>query len=360
MIYRELLYSLTPRRRHDLDKKVLAIDAMGGDLGLASTVPAALNALKRFSDLQLILVGEKTQIQAQLDLLQVSSHSRLSIHHASEVVGMDESPVAAMRTKKDSSMRVALNLVRDQEAQACISSGNTGALVACSKLVLKTMQGVSRPAIMASLPTVRGQDVYAMDLGANVDVSAEQLLQFAIMGSLAISAIRGWKKPRVALLNVGIEEIKGSEVVKCAAGLIQQLDCLTYAGYIEGDSIFSSDLDLIICDGFVGNVALKTGEGMAKLIAHFARQEFHRNFLTRLVGAAAYPVIKRLVARLDPRSRNGATLLGLNGIVIKSHGSSDALAFTHAIEEARLEVDKQVPTLISAQVSRVLQELNLS
>jgi glycerol-3-phosphate acyltransferase PlsX len=211
---------------------------------------------------------------------------------------------------------------------------------------------------MASLPTRSGRDVYALDLGANVEASPEQLLQFAIMGSLAVSAIHDKAKPRVGLLNVGTEEIKGNSTVKAAAELLQEIKLFEYGGFVEGDAIFSSSMDVIVCDGFVGNVALKTGEGITKLIGHFAKQEFGRNFLTKIAASVAYPVIKRLVARIDPRVRNGASLLGLNGIVIKSHGRSDALAFRHAIEEARLEVDKQVPALIAEEVARVLAWLD--
>lgn len=327
----------------------IALDAMGGDHGAVVTVPAALKALEREPDLKLILVGRRGDLDAELKRCGASESDRLTIHHASEVVGMDEPPADALRKKKDSSMRVAINLVKDGAAQAAVSAGNTGALMATARFVLKTLPGIDRPAIVTTLPSTRGH-VHVLDLGANVDCTPEQLQQFAVMGSILVSAVDGKEKPSVALLNIGAEDIKGNEIVKQTNELLRA-SRLNYRGYVEGDEIYNGDVDVIVCDGFVGNVALKTSEGLARMIAQFMREEFKRNLLTKLAALVALPVLKAFRRRVDPRRYNGATLIGLNGIVIKSHGGADSLAFRQAIFEAMAEVRNDVPARIGRELA---------
>lgn len=325
---------------------------MGGDHGHAVTVDAALLALKAHQELQLLLVGDKAQLSAALQQRRQSVDPRLQIVHASEVVGMDESPSKALRNKKDSSMRVAINLVKEGRASAAVSAGNTGALMATAKFVLKTLPGIDRPAIVSAIPSVNGH-VHMLDLGANASCNSEQLFQFAVMGAALVTAVYGIEQPRVALLNIGEEEIKGSDTIKQAALLLQQSP-LNYIGFVEGDGIFLSDVDVVVCDGFVGNVALKTGEGVAKLVYQFMKEEFTRNLLTKAAAIAAMPALKALGRRMDPRHYNGASFAGLNGIVIKSHGSADAVSFANAIGVALREVEKDVPSRISRLMSAVL------
>lgn len=326
----------------------VALDAMGGDHGVPVTVPAAVAALARAPELKLLLVGRREIIGEALRRQHAAEHDRLVIHHASEVVGMDEPPAQALRSKKDSSLRVAVDLVKQGLAQAAVSAGNTGALMATARFVLKTLPGIDRPAIVTTLPTTRGH-VHVLDLGANVDCTPEQLLQFAIMGSILVSAVEGKARPRVGLLNIGQEDIKGNETVKRAQELLRASQ-VNYVGYAEGDAIYTGDFDVIVCDGFVGNVALKTSEGLAQMLSHFIREEFHRNSFTRLAGLIARPVLRAFRDRVDPRQYNGATLIGLNGTVIKSHGGADATAFEHAILEAVSEVNHQVPERIGREL----------
>ncbi|MDH3672572.1 MAG: phosphate acyltransferase PlsX [Gammaproteobacteria bacterium] len=330
----------------------IALDAMGGDHGPGVTVPAALAALRHYASVNLILVGQRDALVSALQNQRAQESERLSIHHASQLVGMDEAPAQALRMKKDSSMRVAINLVKTGDAQACVSAGNTGALMATARFVLKTLPGIDRPAIISILPTIQGH-VHVLDLGANVDCTAEQLLQFAIMGSILVSSVEDNPSPRVGLLNIGEEDIKGSETVKRAAELLRNSK-VNYCGYVEGDEIYTGDMDVVICDGFVGNVALKTSEGLANMITHFMRQEFRRNILTKVVGLASLPVLKRFHRRVDPRRYNGASLAGLNGVVIKSHGGADALAFRYAIQEALNEANKHFPEQISEKLESML------
>ncbi len=325
---------------------------MGGDHGPGVTVPAALAALRSYASIKLILVGQRDALVPELQKQCAGESERLSIHHASQLVGMDEPPAQALRTKTDSSMRVAINLVKTGGAQACVSAGNTGALMATARFVLKTLPGIDRPAIIATLPTIQGH-VHVLDLGANVDCTAEQLLQFAIMGSILVSSIEDNPSPRVGLLNIGEEDIKGNETVKGAAELLRNSK-VNYCGYVEGDEIYTGDMDVVVCDGFVGNVALKTSEGLAKMITHFMRQEFRRNILTKVAGLVSLPILKRFHRRVDPRRYNGASLAGLNGVVIKSHGGADALAFRYAIEEALNEVNKHFPEQISEKLESML------
>lgn len=325
----------------------LALDAMGGDFGPTVVVPAALEAIRTHADLNLILVGRENELGRALGGSR-SAHARIEVHHAEQVIGMNESPAVALRTKKDSSMRVAINLVKEGRVDACVSAGNTGALLATARFVLKTLPGIDRPAICTTIPSLRGH-THMLDLGANLDSKALHLLQFAVMGSELVSAVDDIASPRVALLNVGEEEIKGNEQVKQAAALLNA-STLNYVGYAEGDSIYTGDYDVVVCDGFVGNVALKSSEGVAKMIIQFIREEFKRSALSRLAGLIALPVIKGLGRRIDPRRYNGASLLGLSGIVVKSHGNADAFAFGHAIEIAMIEARKGVPDLIRARV----------
>jgi len=327
----------------------IALDAMGGDHGPAVTVPGALAALRSQPDLNLVLVGQRVVLETELARHSGADSGRLRIQEASQVVGMDEPPAQALRGKKDSSMRVAINLVKNGEAQAIVSAGNTGALMATARFVLKTLPGIDRPAIITAFPTVHGR-VYILDLGANVDSTPEQLLQFGIMGSLLVGAVERKENPLVTLLNVGVEDIKGNEVVKKADELFRASG-LNYHGYAEGDEIFLRKMDVIVCDGFVGNVALKSSEGLARMISQFMKEEFTRNLFARLAALVALPVLNALRRRLDPRQYNGASLVGLNGIVIKSHGGTDAIGFEYAIRVAANEVQNQLPQLIGARLS---------
>jgi glycerol-3-phosphate acyltransferase PlsX len=326
---------------------------MGGDHGPDAVVPAAIRVLRKRDDIELILVGDQQVLADRLRSISRNSFSdRLEVRHTSQVVGMDELPSHALRTKKDSSMRVSIDLVKAGVADACVSAGNTGALMATARYVLKTLPGIDRPAILTALPSIEGRTL-VLDLGANVDSSAEHLFQFAVMGSVLAKAVDGIEAPRVGLLNIGEEEIKGNDQVKQAAQLLA--DCpLNYIGFVEGDNIYTGGVDVVVCDGFIGNVALKSSEGVARMISHFMRQEFTRNVFTKLAGLAALPILKAFKRRIDPRRYNGASLLGLRGIVIKSHGGADALAFANAIEVAALEVRKAVPAHINRQLEELL------
>jgi phosphate acyltransferase len=322
----------------------LAIDAMGGDHGPYVTVPAALEALKQDDDINIVLVGIADVIESELRAHGAAVGPRLRIHHASEVVAMDESPQSAMKNKKDSSMRVSINLVKSGDAAACVSAGNTGALMATARFVLKTLPGIDRPAIASVLPNENGQ-TYMMDLGANADCTPEHLLQFAIMGAMLVSCVEHKERPTVGLLNIGSEDIKGNEVVK-RAGELLRASHLNFHGNVEGNDIFKGTVDLVVCDGFVGNVVLKASEGLAHMMGSFLSGEFRRNWLTKLAALAALPVLKAFKRRLDPRRYNGASFLGLRGIVVKSHGGADSFAFLHAIhtavEEARSGVLRRI------------------
>ncbi|HXU92399.1 MAG TPA: phosphate acyltransferase PlsX [Gallionella sp.] len=328
----------------------LAIDAMGGDHGTTVTIPAAVEYLKQFPGDTIVLVGIPDAIESELRALGVQAGPRLRIHAASEVVGMDEQPQSALRGKKDSSMRVAIDLVKSGEASACVSAGNTGALMATARYVLKTLPGIDRPAIASYLPTKKGQ-VCMLDLGANTDCTAEHLLQFALMGSTLVTALEHKPSPTVGLLNIGSEDIKGNEVVKQAAELLRNSD-LNFYGNVEGNDIFKGTTDLVVCDGFVGNVALKTTEGLAQMLGGFLKEEFKRNAFTKLAGLIAMPVLKAFKRRVDHRRYNGASFLGLKGIVVKSHGSADVFAFRCAIERAAGEAREGMLLHISEHVEK--------
>jgi len=309
---------------------------MGGDHGLSVTLPAAVQFIRAHDDVALLLVGDALQIDAALSAQRVkpgASRTRLNIIAAREVVSMDDPVEIALRRKKDSSMRLAVEAVKDGRADACVSAGNTGAWMAISRYVLKTLDGIDRPAIAAALPNNQGGATTVLDLGANVDCTAQHLLQFAIMGS-ALAQTAGLASPSVGLLNIGAEAIKGNEVVKQAAELLRA-STLNFCGNVEGDDVFKGAADVVVCDGFVGNAVLKAVEGAVGMLGGMLRQEFRRNVWTRLAAAAALPVLNRLRHRVDNRRYNGAALLGLRGVVIKSHGSADAYAFGCALARAR-------------------------
>jgi len=327
----------------------VAIDCMGGDHGPSVTVPAALNFQKSHPDSNIVLVGLQDAIESELHARHVAPGPRLLVHNASQEVGMDEAPASALRGKKDSSMRVAVNLVKNGQAHACVSAGNTGALMAISRFVLKTLPGIDRPAIAGIMPTMKGE-VYVLDLGANVNCTPEHLLQFGIMGSILVSAMQHKERPSIGLLNIGEEEIKGNEVVKQAGELLRASD-LNFYGNVEGDDIFKGTTDVVVCDGFVGNVALKTAEGLAKMLRAFLTEEFKRNWFTYLCGIMAVPVLTAFKRRVDPARYNGASLLGLKGVVVKSHGSADSFAFEHAIACAFEEVREGVLERISRRLA---------
>lgn len=333
---------------------VIAIDAMGGDIGLDTTLTAAAHSLKQHSELTLILVGNESAIRAHKRFADIDSN-RSRIHHCEQVVAMDESPTSVLRHKNDSSMWQAITLVKEGQADACVSAGNTGALMASARFILKMLPGISRPAICATLPTAHGH-VHWLDLGANVEAKPEQLEQFAVMGSELAKAVDGNPQPRIGLLNIGEEAIKGNDTVKETG---KRLECsqLNYIGFIEGNDIFLKEgLDVVVCDGFVGNVALKSVEGIAKFLQLQTEAAFKRNLLSKIAAVIAYPVLKQLKKRVDPRNYNGASLLGLQGIVIKSHGNADAYAYANAINIARLETKNTVITKIRGHLEQMAQQ----
>ena len=316
-------------------------------------VPAALDFLRNNPDCELVLVGRDEEITRHLPNGQPPK--RMHIRHASQTVEMDDLPSHALRGKKDSSMRVAIDLVKGGEADACVSAGNTGALMATARFVLKTMPNIARPAICTAMPALDGR-TWVLDLGANIDSAAEHLFQFAVMGSELVTAVEGIEHPRVGLLNIGQEEIKGIEQVKLAHQRLSESE-LNYVGYVEGDDIYLREkLDIVVTDGFIGNVALKTSEGLAKMIGNFLAAEFKRNLLTKLAGLVALPVLRSMRGRIDPRGYNGASLVGLRGIVVKSHGGADAVSFENAIAIAKKEVKADIASRIAEKVGAQLQE----
>ena len=327
----------------------VAIDCMGGDHGPGVTVPAALNFQKSHPQSKLVLVGLQESIEAELRARHAAPGPGLLVHNATQAVGMDEAPASALRGKKDSSMRVAVNLVKSGHAHACVSAGNTGALMAISRFVLKTLPGIDRPAIAGILPTLKGE-AYVLDLGANVNCTPKHLLQFAIMGAMLVSAVQHKERPSIGLLNIGEEDIKGNEVVKQASELLRASD-LNFYGNVEGDDIFKGTTDVVVCDGFVGNVTLKAAEGVAKMLGAFLREEFKRNWLTYASGIMAAPVLAAYKRRVDPARYNGASLLGLKGIVVKSHGSADSIGFESAIARAFDEVREGVLQRMSQRMA---------
>ena len=327
----------------------IAVDCMGGDHGPVVTVPAALEFLRSHPQASAILVGREEAITPLLGNANTEFGARIRVRAASEVVAMDDPPAIAMRNKKDSSMRVAVDLVKAGEASAAVSAGNTGALMAISRFVLKTLPGIDRPAIATVLPSMKGH-TYVLDLGANVDCSAEHLLQFGVMGAMLVAAIEHKDRPSVGLLNIGEEVIKGNDVVKEAGELLRNSG-LNFYGNVEGNDIYEGTVDVVVCDGFVGNVALKTSEGLAQMIGAFLKQEFKRTLFTKLLAVAAMPVLKRFKKRVDHRLYNGAPLLGLRGVVLKSHGSADMLAFGNALSRAAEAASNRLIERISERMA---------
>ena len=329
---------------------VIAVDAMGGDHGPSVTVPACLDFIASDPDVKLALVGRPEALSPEL--ARHGATSAVDIVPASEVVEMHEDVRTAIRTKKNSSMRVAIDLVKEGRAAACVSAGNTGALMGTAKFVLKTLPGIERPAFCAVLPTRTGGGVYALDLGANAECTPEQLLQFAIMGATLVTAMEGKARPSVGLLNIGSEELKGNDTVK-RAGELLRASALNFRGNVEGDDIYKGTTDVVVCDGFAGNIALKASEGVAKMLGDFLREEYTRNIFSKFAAFVSYPVIERFRRRVDHRHYNGATLLGLKGIVIKSHGSADRLAFRHALQRAATEARSGLLDRIGAEIARL-------
>ncbi|TMP88643.1 phosphate acyltransferase PlsX [Pseudoalteromonas ruthenica] len=324
----------------------IALDMMGGDYGPRSSIPAAVEAVHLHPTLTLILCGNEQLLQEQLSQLDALQHPRLKIQHCTQIVTNADEPASALRNKKDASMRVALDLVKQGKAQACVSSGNTGALFAMAHYVLKMLPGIKRPALISSVPTETKKPVYLLDLGANVHCDAHTLYQFGIMGSVVARESQDIEHPRVSLLNIGSEDIKGHEGIKEAAQMMQKNPALNYTGYSEGSDIFSGKSDVIVCEGFVGNVALKTCEGIAKLIMHKMTRALKKHLLYRGLALILMPVIKKIYKKVNPDQYNGASLVGLRGIVVKSHGNASASAFLAAINEAVREVQRQLPEKI--------------
>ena len=334
----------------------VSIDASGGDFGFPVTVKAGINALGIYKDLHLHFVGDEKGIQKELNNHSIYKTflDRISITHASEVINMDDSPSTALRHKKDSSMRVAIDLIENGTVDACVSAGNTGALMAIARFILKTIEGVDRPAIMGSFPTLNGH-IHVLDLGANVDSKPETLLQFAFMGSITVQNTENIPNPTIGLLNVGVEEMKGHDRIQDTAELLKA-SSLNYSGFVEGDDIYKGVVDVIVCDGFEGNIALKASEGVANLFSYFLKKSFNRNFLTKIVALLAKPIMNNFKSHVDPGQYNGASLLGLKGVVVKSHGNADVDSYFQAIKEAYLEAHAKITDKISAQLTRELEE----
>lgn len=335
-----------------MSASVVAIDAMGGDFGPRCIVPACLSAMAENPSLELILVGQAPVLEEILSRQPGVDRARLRVEHASEIIAMDERPAQALRNKPDSSMRQALELVRQGQAQACVSAGNTGALMALARYVLKTLPGIDRPAMVTGIPTQAGRTLL-LDLGANVDCSAEHLYQFAVMGAVA-AEVQGTIRPRIALLNVGTEDIKGNQQVKLAASLLQQADELNYCGFIEGDGLYRGEADVVVCDGFVGNILLKSSEGLVTMLSARIASLFKESLGSRLVGSLAMPLLRRLQDELAPAQHNGASFLGLQGIVVKSHGGADEEAFKVAIARAVVEVRENLPQRLHSRLGNLL------
>jgi glycerol-3-phosphate acyltransferase PlsX len=326
---------------------------MGGDYGPRSSLPAAIMAVQAHTNLTLILCGNETLIRTELEKLDALQHPRLIIKHCSEIVNNNDKPSTALRNKKDSSMRVALDLVKSGEAAACVSAGNTGALFAMAFFILKMLPGINRPALISSLPTENSKPVYLLDLGANVTADPETLFDFAVMGSVVAEQSLGIDNPSIGLLNIGAEAIKGHEDIKRAAELFEQCESLNYTGYCEGSDIFKGKADVIVCDGFVGNIALKTCEGIAKMILFKLNKILKKSIFYRMLAVLMFPVLKKLYKKVNPDQYNGASLVGLRGVVVKSHGNAKKTAFLAAINEAVREVEKQLPEKIQARFEQI-------
>ena len=334
---------------------IIAIDAMGGDFGPHCIVPASVACLAEFPSLHLVLVGQASLIETLLAGMSGVDRSRLQIEHAGESIDMGERPAQALRGKPDSSMRVALEVVRDGRAHACVSAGNTGALMALSRHVLKTLPGIDRPAMIVAIPSRNGV-CHLLDLGANVDCTAEHLYQFAIMGAVA-AEVQGTLAPRVGLLNVGSEETKGNQQVKQAAALLEGIEGLNYVGFVEGDGLYRGDADVLVCDGFVGNVLLKSSEGLVTMIVSRLESLFRSTLLGRLAGLLALPLLRRLRSELAPARHNGASFIGLQGIVVKSHGSAGPDGIKSAIRRAMTDVQENLPERLSGRIQHLIRNM---
>jgi glycerol-3-phosphate acyltransferase PlsX len=337
------------------DNITIALDMMSGDDGVASSVPGAIQALNKHKDLFLILVGNKTAIENFLpnDIKKLEG-TRYNIVHTNELISMQDEVLTAIRSKKQSSMRLSIEAVKQNKANACVSAGNTGALMALSKIILKMLQGIDRPAICGSFPTKDGL-THMLDLGANVQCNSNHLHQFAIMGSALVQSLEISHSPKIGLLNVGSEEFKGNDTIKHSGQLLQKSK-LNYAGFVEGDDIFTGNFDLVVTDGFAGNIALKSIEGVANIISHFIRSEFNKNIFTKISAAISYPVMKAVKKKVDPRRYNGASLLGLQGVVVKSHGSADSYAFSRAINTAYYEVKNKILNKITNLINTEMSD----
>ena len=334
-------------------KIAIALDMMSGDHGVSSSVPAAIESIEKFDDMFLILVGDQDKINPLIsDKIKKLEGIRYKIIHTKESINMDDEIISAIRGKKKSSMRLGINAVKAKDADACVSAGNTGALMALSKIILKTIPGIDRPAICGSLPTKTGQ-FHMLDLGANVECNAKHLYQFSLMGSALVQSLELNNKPVIGLLNIGSEEFKGNDTIKSAGQLISKSN-LNYAGFVEGDDMFSGKFDVVVADGFAGNIALKSIEGVAKVINHFIKTEFAKNMFTKLSALISLPVLKSVKQRVDPREYNGASLVGLQGVVVKSHGGADSYAFSQAINTAYFEVKNELLNKIESLVQTEL------
>ena len=340
----------------------ISIDCMGGDYGPSVTIPAAISFLKREPELELLLVGRELAINLELRKLKSENHPRISVVNATEVVAMDDSLEIALRRKKDSSMRVAIQLVKQGDAQACVSAGNTAALMAVSRYVLKTIPGVDRPAICALIPNQKDRPTYMLDLGANVDCEPQHLHQFALMGSVFVSAIEGRAKPTVGLLNVGEEDIKGNDVVKQTALLLRadhEKGMINFYGNVEGNDIFKGTTDIVVCDGFVGNVVIKASEGLGRFVKTALTAEFKSNPLNMLGYLIGRGAVRAFSQRMNPSRYNGGSLLGLRGLVFKSHGGADAYGYEWAIKRAFDAVKNDVLSRISSTIAELKPQFDV-
>ena len=332
----------------------IALDVMSGDNGPAPAILGSIKTLQSIDDLRVDLVGDQDIINHALHSIDMSLRERITIIHTKEFIKMDEDILSAIRNKKQSSMRLSINRVKNNEAHACVSAGNTGALMSLSKIILKTIDGIDRPAICTSLPTKK-KFMQVLDLGANIECNAQNLYQFAVMGSSVVKSLEISDNPRVGLLNIGAEEFKGRDEIKLAADLLNKSN-INYVGFVEGNGMFSGDYDVIVTDGFTGNIALKSIEGVAGMIKHFIKSEYNKNLYNKLSAIVSLPVMKGVKKKMDPRVYNGASFLGLNGIVIKSHGSADDFSYSNAIQTAYYESKNNLLANIKAYTARELNE----
>lgn len=332
---------------------------MGGDYGPSVAVPAAVKSLYAHPELSLVLVGDEAEIAPRLHVLPKSVRQRLEVFHTMVRMENNSKPESVLRKFKDSSMYLAVNMVREGTVHACVSAGNTGALLLTGRHLLKTIPGITKPAIIASIPApISGRRCYILDVGANVNTNAEQLFEFAVMGSVLASSLNGIENPRIGLLNIGSEEHKGTEQIRLAAQLLENTPALNYIGFVEGNEIFNGRVDVVVCDGFAGNITIKTSAGVVKIIEELLKERAARNWLTRLAAVVASPLLTPLRGEINPARFNGASLLGLQGIIVKSHGNAQSEGFFHAIEQAFREVTDNVPELIGSRMTKFLEHRN--